>query len=72
MKIRKSRLVNKQLWAGQWVALGRYELHECCGCGLVHAVQFRYNKRLKRFEEQWIPVNQRSKPKHVKRKKSRR
>lgn len=55
LKTPKRKIVQVQLDSKKWVAIGRYQLHECCDCGLVHEVQFRYNKRLKRFEERWIP-----------------
>lgn len=51
----RKRPIQVQLDSKRWVAVGRYTLHECCDCGLVHEVQFRYNRRAKRFEERWIP-----------------
>ena len=57
------RPIQVQLDSRKWVAIGRYNLHECCDCGLVHQVQFRYNRRAKRFEERWIPLR-----KHTRRK----
>lgn len=56
VKTPKKRMLQVQLDSGKWVPIGRYQLHECCDCGLVHEVSFRYNKRVKRFEERWKPV----------------
>lgn len=56
VKTPKRRLIQVQLDSKRWVGIGRYQQHECCDCGLVHEVQFRYNKRAKRFEERWIPL----------------
>lgn len=56
MKTPKRRPLQVQLDSKKWVAVGRYNLHECCDCGLVHAVEYRYNKRSKRFEERWKPL----------------
>lgn len=55
LKTPKRRMLQVQLDSKKWVPVGRYQLHECCDCGLVHEVQFRYSKRVKRFEERWIP-----------------
>lgn len=52
----KKGVIQKQLDNKTWVPVGRYELHECCDCGLVHKVDFRYNRRIKRFEERWTPL----------------
>lgn len=56
VKTPKKRLIQVQLDSKRWVGIGRYQLHECCGCGLTHEVQFRYNQRAKRFEERWRPL----------------
>ncbi len=50
------RVIQTQLDNKKWVAVGRYNEHECCGCGMVHKVEFRYNRRAKRFEERWSPI----------------
>jgi hypothetical protein len=50
------RVIQKQLDNKTWVAIGRYTEHECCGCGMTHRVDFRWNKRSKRFEERWVPI----------------
>lgn len=55
-KAPKKGMIQVQLDSGKWVAIGRYTVHECCGCGLNHEVNFRYNKRAKRFEERWKPL----------------
>jgi hypothetical protein len=52
-KTPKKRMIQVDLDSSKWVAVGRYTVHECCDCGLMHEVSFRYNKRAKRFEERW-------------------
>lgn len=42
----------KQITDGEWVRSGSYTHHECCGCGLVHAVA--YKLRGGELYEQWV------------------
>ncbi len=56
------RVIQKQLDNKTWVPVGRYNEHQCCGCGMTHKVEFRYNKRVKRFEERWSPIKKGTAP----------
>ena len=31
----------QQLWDGSWYKLDDTYLHQCCGCGLVHKIDFK-------------------------------
>ena len=30
-----------QIYDGEWIKSGSFTHHECCGCGLVHAVDYK-------------------------------
>lgn len=40
-----------QIEDGKWYRLGNVELHECCGCGLVHRVDHRLERGM--IFERW-------------------
>ena len=36
---------------GEWLDVGKFRLHECCDCGLVHRVSYRIHDG--RLQESW-------------------
>lgn len=39
--MKKKEKPSIQLWDGSWYKLDDGYLHECCGCGLVHNVDYK-------------------------------
>jgi hypothetical protein len=59
--------MTKHLTSDDWVPVGKYQLHECCGCGMEHRVEIRWNTAKARLEERWVltktpPRKQQKKP----------
>lgn len=52
---RRSRNTNRdaatQVYEEDWYAVGHHDLHECCDCGLVHRVTYRFERG--RLLERW-------------------
>lgn len=47
-----TRLKTIQVYEHKWYRLGNVPLHECCGCGLVHRIEYRLERGM--IFERWL------------------
>lgn len=45
---------------GEWLPVGAFKRHVCCGCGMEHRIDYRVHEG--RLEERWIATKQPRRP----------